>query len=289
MLRYWYLLAPIASAILPDICDVDELQTGQRREGLFTSVMAFMAKLEISLAIILAGYIVSWSDVDVKINQRWESVASNTISNVATIFPIGESAVFGFKNDAVVKFDRVNVKADNLKEVELSVSNESPTQGFRSLGVFSCQGTSSEMKFSPTTAKYLKIELRSRTDDNRPLTISVIAAGTGNILDSGAGGKLLAAQPPMSIQMHLFWIAMIMYIVFAAFTLFMAILFPLTEEKMKEIRTQLDERHLALSLAGKSMDEVADKYVREHLQESIEFVKEHPETENEMKHNDREK
>lgn len=57
----------ISNAILPDICDLDELESGQRREGLFTSVTGFMAKMEISLSIILVGYIVSWAGVDTKI------------------------------------------------------------------------------------------------------------------------------------------------------------------------------------------------------------------------------
>ncbi|HEY3329080.1 MAG TPA: MFS transporter [Capsulimonadaceae bacterium] len=60
----------ISSAIVPDICDMDELKTGQRREGLFTSVMAFMAKMEISLCTLVSGYLVSFAGVNVKlVNQ----------------------------------------------------------------------------------------------------------------------------------------------------------------------------------------------------------------------------
>jgi GPH family glycoside/pentoside/hexuronide:cation symporter len=49
------------NAIVPDICDIDELRTGQRREGLYTSVMSFAAKLEISLTVLIVGYLVSFS------------------------------------------------------------------------------------------------------------------------------------------------------------------------------------------------------------------------------------
>ncbi|MDR3708208.1 MAG: MFS transporter [Capsulimonadaceae bacterium] len=59
----------VANAIVPDICDLDELETGQRREGLFTSVMGFMAKLEISLCALLSGYIVTWSGLNVKLTS----------------------------------------------------------------------------------------------------------------------------------------------------------------------------------------------------------------------------
>jgi GPH family glycoside/pentoside/hexuronide:cation symporter len=51
----------LSDAMLPDICDYDELQCGQRREGLFTAVMAFTNKLEISMAALGTGYVVAWT------------------------------------------------------------------------------------------------------------------------------------------------------------------------------------------------------------------------------------
>jgi GPH family glycoside/pentoside/hexuronide:cation symporter len=57
----------IANAVVPDICDLDELQTGERREGLFTSVMGFMAKMEISLCTLVVGYMVAWSGLNLKL------------------------------------------------------------------------------------------------------------------------------------------------------------------------------------------------------------------------------
>jgi GPH family glycoside/pentoside/hexuronide:cation symporter len=54
----------ISQAIMPDICDVDEIITGQRREGLFTAVMSFVQKIEISLCALLVGYMVVWSGLD---------------------------------------------------------------------------------------------------------------------------------------------------------------------------------------------------------------------------------
>lgn len=67
------MLAPLSivtnamiSAIVPDICDLDELENGTRREGLFTSVVAFMGKLEISLSVLIVGYLVNFSGIDQK-------------------------------------------------------------------------------------------------------------------------------------------------------------------------------------------------------------------------------
>lgn len=57
----------IVNAIMPDICDVDELETGQRREGLFTAVMGFVQKVEISLCVLIVGYTLEWSGYDGKL------------------------------------------------------------------------------------------------------------------------------------------------------------------------------------------------------------------------------
>ncbi len=53
-------------AVMPDICDIDEVQTGERREGLFAAVGSFINKLENSLCVLLNGYIVAWSGFDAK-------------------------------------------------------------------------------------------------------------------------------------------------------------------------------------------------------------------------------
>ena len=266
----------ISSAIMPDICDVDELTSGQRREGLFTSVMAFFSKVEISAAIIIAGYMVGWSHIDVKINHRWESVANGTAASEPVAFPAGETATFAFKDRQPVTFESFAINAANLKEIELMVSDESPTQGYRSLGRFQLSGDASEFSFPAASSKYFKVELLSARDDSKPVDVRHIRIGPKNALARDAGSTLVASQPPMKIQKRLFHIVMTMGIAFGGFTFLMAILFPLTEEKMKEVRRQLDERHLAKALAGEPTDEVAEEFVHEHPKEAEKIVKEHP-------------
>lgn len=60
----------LTNAIVPDICDVDELENGQRREGLFTSVTGFVSKLEISLCFLVVGYVLSWSGLNTKLTTQ---------------------------------------------------------------------------------------------------------------------------------------------------------------------------------------------------------------------------
>jgi glycoside/pentoside/hexuronide:cation symporter, GPH family len=57
-------LAVFGGAVMPDICDIDELKSGERREGLFAAVGSFVSKIEHSVCILLGGYLVSFSGFD---------------------------------------------------------------------------------------------------------------------------------------------------------------------------------------------------------------------------------
>lgn len=54
------LLGIFTNASLPDICDLDELEHGTRREGLFGAAMSFITKLEISACALVVGYILEF-------------------------------------------------------------------------------------------------------------------------------------------------------------------------------------------------------------------------------------
>lgn len=84
----------LGGAIVPDICDLDELETGMRREGLFTAVMGFVAKMEISLTVLIVGYLVSFSGFDPKLavqspevlhKMLWLAVVPNVIFTLLTL------------------------------------------------------------------------------------------------------------------------------------------------------------------------------------------------------------
>jgi GPH family glycoside/pentoside/hexuronide:cation symporter len=53
-------------SIKPDICDIDELESGERREGLYSAVFSFVNKLEISVVVLLSSYLLVWSGFDTK-------------------------------------------------------------------------------------------------------------------------------------------------------------------------------------------------------------------------------
>lgn len=63
-------LTMFMSAVMPDICDVDELTSGERREGLFSAVMSFVSKIENSLCMLLGGYMVAFSGFNTHLAQQ---------------------------------------------------------------------------------------------------------------------------------------------------------------------------------------------------------------------------
>jgi len=69
----------MTNAILPDICDLDELENGERREGLYTAVVAFVSKLEISLTVLVVGYLVDLSGFDPKLVVQPAAVMSKML------------------------------------------------------------------------------------------------------------------------------------------------------------------------------------------------------------------
>jgi GPH family glycoside/pentoside/hexuronide:cation symporter len=55
------LFGVFGGAVMPDICDIDELQSGERREGLFSAVGSFVSKMENSVCTLLGSYVLVFS------------------------------------------------------------------------------------------------------------------------------------------------------------------------------------------------------------------------------------
>ena len=48
-------------AMLPDVIDLDELETGLRREGLYFSAVVFLQKLGLAIALFISGQLLNWT------------------------------------------------------------------------------------------------------------------------------------------------------------------------------------------------------------------------------------
>ena len=49
-------------AMLPDVIDDEEVRTGERQEGMFISLMVFLQKVGVAIAIFLSGWMLDWAD-----------------------------------------------------------------------------------------------------------------------------------------------------------------------------------------------------------------------------------
>lgn len=68
-----------ANTILADICDVDELDTGLRREGMYAAALGFVNKLAFSSVNLIAGFILFFCGFDASAD---EPASSQTILNL---------------------------------------------------------------------------------------------------------------------------------------------------------------------------------------------------------------
>jgi len=82
-------------AMLPDIVDLDELDTGDRREGMFSAIMSWTIKLGMSLALIMSGFILSTSGFDASLEASQDPDSINFIRICYSVIP-AVTMVLGF-------------------------------------------------------------------------------------------------------------------------------------------------------------------------------------------------
>jgi GPH family glycoside/pentoside/hexuronide:cation symporter len=78
----------LINAIMPDVCDLDELHSGQRREGLFSAVMGLLTKMAISLSTLIMGYLLLWFGLNAKSNIALSSTMLQRLIWVPAILNI---------------------------------------------------------------------------------------------------------------------------------------------------------------------------------------------------------
>ncbi len=86
-------LFTLIGSMIADVCDLDELKTGERREGMFGSVYWWMVKLGLSLAFFLGGYLLNATGFDVELggNQMESALLMMRIYDIG--IPIATSAI----------------------------------------------------------------------------------------------------------------------------------------------------------------------------------------------------
>jgi len=91
-------LFTIILSMVADVCDIDELQTGERREGMYSAVYWWMVKLGLALASFIGGALLTWTgfnqglgikqSVDTLFWMRVLDVSIPIVTSIIAIFVI---------------------------------------------------------------------------------------------------------------------------------------------------------------------------------------------------------
>jgi glycoside/pentoside/hexuronide:cation symporter, GPH family len=63
-------LFTLVSSMVADVCDLDEIETGTRREGMFGGMYWWMLKLGVAGASLLAGYLLNWTGFNIALGAK---------------------------------------------------------------------------------------------------------------------------------------------------------------------------------------------------------------------------
>ncbi len=89
-------LFTLMGAMMADVCDIDEMETGERREGMFGSIYWWMVKLGMALAFALSGHLLNATGFNVELASN-QSVRTLFLLRVFDIsVPIITSAIAVF-------------------------------------------------------------------------------------------------------------------------------------------------------------------------------------------------
>ena len=86
-------LFTLMPSMVADVVDVDELETGERREGMFGSIFWWVVKLGLSLALAGGGFLLNWTGFDVELGGSQAGSALTAMRALDAFVPALLSAV----------------------------------------------------------------------------------------------------------------------------------------------------------------------------------------------------
>jgi GPH family glycoside/pentoside/hexuronide:cation symporter len=86
-------LFTLMGSMMADVCDLDELQTGERREGMFGSIYWWVVKLGMALALAASGFLLNATGFDVELKGEQTEQAIFLMRFFDVVLPIISTAI----------------------------------------------------------------------------------------------------------------------------------------------------------------------------------------------------
>lgn len=89
-------LFTLVSSMVADVCDIDELETGTRREGMFGAVYWWMVKLGLAISSLISGFLINLSGFNIELgaNQTARALLYMRIFDVGIPIVTSSTALF---------------------------------------------------------------------------------------------------------------------------------------------------------------------------------------------------
>ena len=99
--------------MIADICDLDELQTGTRREGMYSATSAWLLKVGVTIAMALSGWLINVAGIDDSADVQDPRAVLN-IRLLFTLLPSIFTLIGGF---FVFRYPITEKDAERVKEL----------------------------------------------------------------------------------------------------------------------------------------------------------------------------
>lgn len=106
-------LFTLMGSMVADVCDLDELETGERREGMFGSIYWWMVKLGMALAFFLSGYLLNATGFDVALGGAQTASTFFWMKVYDVLIP---AVAAGLSIWAVASFKITEEKSEEIRE-----------------------------------------------------------------------------------------------------------------------------------------------------------------------------
>ena len=77
----------LCESMLADVCDLDEVSNGSRREAMFSAIYGWFSKVGLTLALALSGLLLVWSGFDIKLGAAQTPGTILTMRILAAVVP----------------------------------------------------------------------------------------------------------------------------------------------------------------------------------------------------------